>query len=63
MLNLLVRLLLLAAAGIASWLVARDQPNFSVVQMVIALLLFVLAVFILAFWPRGWWGRLGRHGR
>lgn len=63
MLNLLVRLLLLAAAGIASWFVAYDQPNFSVVQMVVALILFGLVVFGLALWPRGWWSRLGRRGR
>ncbi len=51
MIGLLVRCLLLAGAAVASWLIARIEPKFSVVQMVAAVLLFVVAVAVLAFWP------------
>ncbi len=59
MLGLIVRGLLIIAASIAGWLVAADATNFGVVQMVIAVLLFVLFVFVLAFWPLDWFARLG----
>ncbi len=59
MLNLLVRLLFMAAGVITSWLVARNEPNFSVIQMTVAVLLFVLFVFVLAFWPKQWAAKLG----
>lgn len=59
MLGFLVRFLLLVAGSIASWLVARDATNFSAVQMTVAVLLFVLFVFVLAFWPARWSAVLG----
>ncbi len=59
MLNLIVRGLLLVAAVIAGWLVARDAPNFGVVQMAIALLLFVAVLFVFALWPSRWFERFG----
>ena len=54
MLSWIVRGLLILAGLITSWWVARDAPNFSVIQMTIALLLFILVVFVLAFWPSRW---------
>lgn len=51
MIGWIVRVLLLAAGTIAAWFVARDAPNFGVVQGVVAVLLLALAVFVLAFWP------------
>jgi len=50
MVPLLARLLLLPAAIIAGWFVARDAVNFSTIQMTVALILFGLAVVAVAFW-------------
>ncbi len=61
MLSLIARALLLVAATITGWLVAKDAPNFSTIQISIALLLFVVFVFVLAFWPSGWSNALNRH--
>lgn len=58
MLNLVVRGLLLVAAIITSWLVAEGEPRFGAVQMVVAVLLFVLFVFVVGFWPARWSIRL-----
>jgi hypothetical protein len=52
MLGWLVRVLLVAGGVIAGWLVGRDAPNFTFVQTVATLLLIVLVVAVLAFWPR-----------
>ena len=60
MINLLVRILLLAGAAVAGWLVTEIDPKFQVIQMVVAVLLFALVVFVLAFWPGRWFGRGGR---
>lgn len=46
-----VRFLLLVAGTVTGWFVARDEPTFGVVQMVVALLLLTLAVAVIAFWP------------
>ena len=47
--NLLIRLILIPAGLVASWFVARDAPNFGIVQTMVAifLLVFVVAVFAL----------------
>lgn len=50
MVQWIVRLLLVISGSIASWFVARDALNFAVVQMVIAVLLFTVVIFIAAFW-------------
>lgn len=50
MLNLLVRPIMFFSAAIAAFFVARDAPNFTVVQMVVGLLLIVALVGIGAFW-------------
>lgn len=55
-----VRFLLLVAGTVTGWFVARDEPNFGVVQMVVALLLLTLAVAVVAFWPTSWTASLNR---
>jgi membrane protein YdbS with pleckstrin-like domain len=54
MIALVVRVLLLAGSAIAGWFFEKDQPNFSVIQMAVAVLLLVLFVFVIGFWPRHW---------
>lgn len=51
MLSWLVRILLVLAGVIAGWIVAPDSNQFSIFQMVIAVLLFTFFVAIAAFWP------------
>lgn len=63
MLSWLVRLLLIVSGVIAECFVARDALNFVVIQGVIALILGVLIVFVLAFWPARWSDFLNRFGR
>lgn len=50
MLNLLVRPIMFISALIAAVFVARDAPNFGVIQMLIGLFLIVVLVAIGAFW-------------
>lgn len=51
MLGWLARLFLIVGGVIASWFVSQDANNFEVVQMVIAIFLFVIVAVIAAFWP------------
>jgi hypothetical protein len=50
MLNLIIRPIMIFAAVIASYFVARDAQNFSIVQMTVALLLITALVGLGAFW-------------
>jgi hypothetical protein len=62
MVNLLLRPVMFLAAIIASWFVARDAVNFSVIEMVVALFLITIIVAIGAFWETisGWFsGKAG----
>ena len=63
MIGWLVRLLFIPAGVIAGWFVAKDAPNFSVVQLVVALVLLIFIVAVMAFssWFENTWGR--RSGR
>lgn len=54
MLGWLVRLFSIAGGVIAGWFVGRDAPNYGFLQMVATLLLIVVAVAALAFWPERW---------
>ena len=63
MLGWVARGLLIAAGFLASWFVARDAPQFGLVQMAVALLLLVLVVWVLAFWPERWTQKLSRVDR
>ncbi len=52
MLGWLIRLFFVVAGFIASLFVARDALNFSIVQMVIAVMLFTTCVGLITFWPQ-----------
>lgn len=56
MVEWIIKLLLVISGSVASWFVARDALNFAIVEMVIAVLLFTIIVFIAAFWStiRNW---------
>jgi hypothetical protein len=60
MVSWIVRILMLVAGTVTSWFVAKDAPNFSVVQMAVALLLLTLTVAVIAFWPSRWTIALNR---
>lgn len=62
MLSWLVRLILLFSGMIAGWIIARDAPNFGVVQAMTALLLIALSAFVLAIWPARWTHIINRAG-
>lgn len=51
MLGWLVRIFLVISGSITSLFVSRNALNFNIFQMVVAVLLFTLIVFIVAFWP------------
>ena len=51
MIEWIARILLVVAGSITSWFVARDALEFDIIQMVVAVLLFTIIVFILAFGP------------
>lgn len=54
MVSWIARISLYAAGVVTGWFIARDAPNFGLFQMVTALLLLTLFVFIMAFWPARW---------
>ena len=56
----LARGLLLTAGLLASWFIAGDAPQFSLMQAAIAVLLLVLIVAVLALWPDRWTAWLNR---
>ncbi|MGH6883115.1 hypothetical protein [Hypericibacter sp.] len=47
----LVRIVMSLAAVITGWFVVNDSPSFGIVQMAVSLLLIVLFVAIMVFWP------------
>ncbi len=63
MLGWIVRGSLIAAGVVTGWFVAKDAPNFGVVQMMVALLLLTLVVAVIAFWPDRWKIRSNRPNR
>ncbi|BDG71411.1 hypothetical protein [Roseomonas fluvialis] len=50
MINLIVRLVLAAGGGLAALFVARDSPNFGVVQGMLATVVLVCAVLLVVLW-------------
>jgi hypothetical protein len=52
--------LLIVAGFVASFLVAKDAPQFGLVQMAVAILLLIPVVWVLAFWPERWTHVLNR---
>ena len=59
MVGWIARFLLIAAGTVTGWFVARDEPNFGVIQLATALLLLTFVVAVLAFRPARWMVR--RH--
>jgi hypothetical protein len=51
MIGWIVRAFLIAVGFVASWFVAKDAPQFGLMQMAVALALVALIVAVLAFWP------------
>jgi hypothetical protein len=49
-----VRGLLIVAGFVAGWFVTRDSPQFDVMEMAVTILLLILIVAVLAFWPERW---------
>jgi hypothetical protein len=60
MISWIVRGLLAAGGVVAGLFVAKDAPNFGVVQMVMALMLLTFVVAVIAFWPARWTIALNR---
>jgi hypothetical protein len=50
MINLIVRLVLAAGGGLAALFVARDSPNFGVVQGMLATVALACAVLLVVLW-------------
>lgn len=50
MVSWLVRVLMVLAAAIAAWFVARDAANFSVVQALVLLILMAILPFVAVYW-------------
>jgi hypothetical protein len=51
MIGWIARLALMMGGAVAGWFVAKDAPNFSVIQGVAAMLIIAAVVAVLAFWP------------
>ena len=54
MIGWLARVLLFVAGVVTSWFIAEDSAAFGGMRMAVGLLLLVLVVFVVAFWPVGW---------
>jgi hypothetical protein len=50
----------IVAGFVASWFVAKDAPQFGLMQVAVALILFVFVLWVLAFWPERWTHVLNR---
>lgn len=59
MVGWIVRIVLSLAAVITGWFVARNAPNFDIVQMAVGLLLITVFLLIAAFWSplAAWLGK------
>jgi hypothetical protein len=58
MITLITRVALAAGGLVAGWFVARDAPNFNVIQGIAAMLIIAAVVAAAALWPA-----LRRRGR
>jgi hypothetical protein len=63
MIGWVARGLLIVAGFVVSWFVAKDAPQFGIMQMAAALMLVVLVIAVLAFWPERWTHILNRIGK
>jgi uncharacterized membrane protein YoaK (UPF0700 family) len=50
----LIRLILIIAGVVAEWFIARDVPQFQLVELCVSIFLVIFIVFVLAFWPTRW---------
>jgi hypothetical protein len=57
----LTRIALATGGVVAGWFVAKDAPNFSVIQGVAAMMIIALVVALVAFWPTLFTGRGNRR--
>jgi hypothetical protein len=39
---------------VAEWFIARDAPQFQLVELCVSIFLVVFIVFVLPFWPTRW---------
>jgi len=46
----LIRGLLFLAATVTGWFIAEDAPNFTIIQMIVAVMLLTVFVALGAFW-------------
>jgi hypothetical protein len=46
--------LLMAAGALAGLLMGKESPQFPIMQMAVAMLLFAFIVAVLALWPERW---------
>lgn len=60
MLQAASHILLLIGGTVAGWFWDTKAPNFAVIQMATAVLIFTLFVIFLAYWPFFWWVKLIR---
>lgn len=61
MLQAATHLLMLIGGTVAGWFWDAKAPNFAVIQMATAVLIFTLFVVFLAYWPFFWWVKLIRR--
>jgi hypothetical protein len=61
MLQAAAHLLLHIGGIVAGWFWDTQAPNFAVIQMATAVLIFTLFVIFLAYWPFFWWVKLIRR--
>ena len=54
MFSWLVRLILIVSGAVAEWFIARDAPQFQLVELSVSVFLVTFVVFVLAFWPARW---------
>ena len=60
MVGWVARVLLIVAGFVVSWFVAKDTPQFGLMQMAVGIILFVFVIWVLAFWPERWTHVLSR---
>ena len=60
MVGWVARVLLIVAGFVVSWFVAKDTPQFGLMQMAVGIILSVFVIWVLAFWPERWTHVLSR---
>jgi predicted signal transduction protein with EAL and GGDEF domain len=56
-----IRGLLIVSGFFVSWFVAKDAPQFGIMQVAVTLILIVFIVAVVAFWPERWNHLLNRQ--